>query len=229
MYANKKCLGRISGSFLGGLALVGVLALGLGVYTSHYTSGGNQTVQTLQKSLTSGTVFQQPRDIQAFELTNEANKAFTNKDLMGHWTLLFFGFTRCQDICPTTLAVFNKIYKVLETQKIVEPQYVMISVDPERDNPKQISQYVKGFNDAFKGATGDKAALEKLTKDMSVLYMKVANKGSTDSKDYTIDHSGTIMLIGPDAKLYAIFPMPHDADSISKDYVNITTHFKATA
>ncbi|CAN5446334.1 hypothetical protein BH10PSE19_BH10PSE19_03310 [soil metagenome] len=225
-----KCLGRISGSLLGGLTLVGLLALGLGAYTStHYSGNSEATAHTLQKKLASGTVFPQPREIQAFNLTDETGKAFTNKELTGHWTLLFFGFTRCQDICPTTLAVYNKIYQALQTQKVTEPQFVMVSVDPERDSSKQLNQYVKGFNDAFKAATGEKAVLEKLTKDMSVLYMKVANKGSSDSKDYTIDHSGTIMLIGPNAKLYAVFPMPHDADSISKDFASITAHYGTTA
>lgn len=175
--------------------------------------------------LENATVFQQPRAIVPFELQGDAGKPFTNQDLTGHWSLLFFGFTNCAMICPTTLTELNKMYELLKNAKVKDmPQVVFISVDPERDTVKRIHGYVQSFNPEFKGATGSEAELTKLTKNMGVMYMKITNK--EDRKHYAIDHSAFIVLVNPKGQMYSIFTTPHEADVMAKNYKQITAAYR---
>ena len=169
------------------------------------------------------TYFPQPRPVTDFSLIDDDNHAFSQKDLAGHWTLMFFGFTHCPYMCPTTMTELKKSYATIEkTPSLAKPQILMVSVDPDRDSVKEMHRYVKKYNQAFRGATGTQQQIDKLAHDMSVLYMKV--KTDTGVKnDYTINHSGAIMLINPQGELAAVFNMPHEATEIEKDYAYIVS------
>ncbi len=173
-----------------------------------------------------GTIFPVPHDISPFHLVNAQEKPFTNSNLTGHWSLLFFGFTQCPQLCPTTLAVLNDTYQQLEKKKNVElPQIVFISVDPERDTPPVIQKYIASFNKNFVGATGSQDEIKKLTAALNILYMKVQKPNTNDPMSYQIDHSGTLLLVNPEGKLLALFSSPHTAEGLANNIANIEAHF----
>jgi len=206
-------------------AAFAVIALLFGMWTRQNSQEADRPI-----NLENGTMFPVPRDISPFHLVSADQKPFTNQNLVGKWSLLFFGFTQCPEMCPTTLAILNKTYQQLETKKTVPlPQVVFISVDPERDTPRAIDEYIGTFNKHFKGATGPKDQIKALTAQFNIMYMKVQNQNSQDANNYQIDHSGTLLLINPEGKLLALFQTPHEADHLAKDIENIEAHFNKHA
>lgn len=198
---------------------VAALALLFGMWSRHNLHHDQNNLQ-----LASASVLPQAKNLNHFQLLFSDHRPFTNDDLTGHWSMLFFGFTNCPDLCPTTLTTLNETYKIWQADKLATlPQIIFISVDPERDTPPKINEYLKSFNTNFLGATGTKDQLDKLTQQLSVLYMKV-QKGKTD-EDYTIDHSGTILVIDPKGNWYALFNTPHDAKNIAKDFETIVANY----
>jgi protein SCO1/2 len=171
--------------------------------------------------LENAAIYQQPRPIVPFSLKDTDGKAFSNQNLQGHWSLLFFGFTNCAMICPTTMTELNKMYGLLQKAKVKSlPQVVFISVDPERDSIKRIHGYVQAFNSAFVGATGSEQELTKLSKQLGVMYMKVRDKD--DPKHYAIDHSAFIVLVNPKGQAYGLLTTPHSAKNLAHNYRKIT-------
>jgi protein SCO1/2 len=204
------------------LFVLAVLALLFGLWTHHNTR--NSLKNTPENSnIVTATVLPQPKSIIDFYLTDDHNKAFTNANLQKHWTFVFFGFTHCPQLCPTTLAVLNKMYQQLvQNQANPLPQILFVSVDPDRDSPEQIHKYLQSFNPDFMGVTGTKDQIDGLTEQFNVMYAKVFADG--DQSHYMIDHSGTILLLNPKGQLYAIFSTPHDASAIAKDYLKIVSN-----
>lgn len=199
-----------------------VISLLLGMWVNHNQGGINQPVFDIEN----GTVFPIPRDITPFNLVNAEQKPFTNNDLNGHWSILFFGFTQCPQLCPTTLAILNDTYQQLEKKKNVKlPQIVFISVDPERDTPPVIQKYIASFNKNFVGATGSQDEIKKLTATLNVLYMKVQKPNTNDPMSYQIDHSGTLLLVNPEGKLLALFSSPHTAEILANNIAAIEARF----
>lgn len=203
------------------ISAVVVIALLAGLWLHHNTLGKPAVLKT-------ATVLTPARDISDFQLTGDNDKPFTLSNLKGHWTLIFFGFTHCPELCPTTLATLKEVYQKLENAKQKPmPQVLFISVDPARDSPKLIKRYLSSFNSNFLGATGTEEALKSLTQEMSVLYMKVMQPGheSNDQAHYDIDHSGTLLLTNPAGKLVAIFNMPHQEAQIAADLHTIIKYY----
>lgn len=192
-----------------------ILALLFGLWAYH-NLGANEEQKT---TLVSATLFDQPRVLANFTLVDDHKKPFTMDQLKGHWNMVFFGFTHCPDLCPTTLATLNQAYNSLQAQgQITMPQVVFISVDPQRDDPDQIKEYLSSFNPHFLGATGTETQLKQLSQELSVLYAKITQP---DNKNYTIDHSGTILLINPQGQFAGVFTLPHDANKIAQDMKTI--------
>jgi len=177
----------------------------------------------LQKPLSqkiNATLLPQPRSLPPFKLMDMQEKPLTNQDLQGHWTLLFFGFTHCGHVCPMTMSVLKQVNANLRINKQNSPRVLFISIDSQRDTPAVIKKYVISFDKDFQGATGSKQELEKLTKELGVVYMQV----KPENTDYQIDHSGTVFLINPLGEVYAVFSMPHDANSMTHDLETIATY-----
>jgi len=160
-------------------------------------------------------VFSQSRPIPQFELKDNHGKVFNNASLKNHWTLMFFGFTHCQDLCPTTLSMLNKAYNNLEkTDKNGLPQVVFVTIDPKRDNVTRMNTYVSSFNKHFIGLTGSQNQITALTQAMGILAMPLP--GESD-----IDHSGAVLLINPKGQLHGLFGTPHDAQVVASDFQKI--------
>ena len=140
-----------------------------------------------------GIVFSVPRDIKSFKLAGPNQQTFTEKNFLQHWTLVFFGFTHCSNVCPTTLEMISRAYpKLHETYPNL--QVVLASVDPERDTPESLAKYTATFNPAFIGITGKLPELRKLQGQLGV-YSARDETGAADN--YQVQHTSSIMLINP--------------------------------
>lgn len=168
-----------------------------------------------------GTYLEQARDISDFHLAGTDNLPFSQEQLKGQWTMLFFGFTSCGYVCPTTMAELGKMYRLLEEKHVHKlPEVVMISIDPKRDTLEKMKQYVSAFDKHFYGAVGDESAIEAMTRELGVVFAKVEMK---DGENYDIQHSGAIMLFNPQGKLSAFFTGPHQANSLAEDYMQLVS------
>ncbi|MBA4697496.1 MAG: SCO family protein [Legionella sp.] len=186
----------------------------IGAFVAHKSS----LARHLDPTQFHGTFLEEPRSFKPFSLQSSENQPLTNDNLQGQWTFVFFGFTHCGYICPTSMAELNKMYQLIEKNETRPlPKVLMISVDPERDTLEKLHQYVKGFNPNFYGATGTETNLKQLTEEMGIAYVKVALP-NTDPKNYDIQHSGAVILINPEGKLQAFFTPPLQADMLAKDY-----------
>lgn len=148
-------------------------------------------------------LYPQPRALPDFELVDQHNQAYTKANLLEHWSLLFVGYTYCPDICPTTLAELKGIYP--ELQKIPSDypiQVVLMSVDPKRDTPERLNEYINFFNPEFSAVSGEHAQLFPLVRAMGMMYSMVE---STDTPDYLVDHSSSVVLVNPKAQVVGRF------------------------
>lgn len=185
---------------------------------------GNKTTQ-LTPDKFHGTLLQTPRSISDFSLNDHHNQPYTQKNLKDKWTFVFFGFTDCPAVCPTAMANLNKFYKLLEQRHANKmPQIVLISIDPERDTAEKLKKYVTAFNPNFIGVTGKQAALDLLTRELGIAYAKVINKKDNDAMDYTMEHSGAIILFDPQGKVREFFTEPHDASKMAEDYLLLSAN-----
>ncbi len=161
------------------------------------------------------TVLQPGKPLGPFTLRDHRGETFDLARLEGRWTFLFFGFTHCPDACPTALATLARMLERLEPPAAKPPQVVFVSVDPARDTPDVLGQYVPYFHAAFLGVSGEDAELERLTRRLGVLYVRHEPAGTAD---YVVDHSTSILLVDPDAELKAVFSAPHDAAAMAQDF-----------
>lgn len=145
--------------------------------------------------------------VEHFELLNQDGQVVTEATLRGHWSLLFFGYRYCPDVCPTTLAELNRTAKLLGDANV---QVVLVSVDPERDSPAELKEYVKYFNPAFTAWTGPAAQLSQLASELHLFYAKQENPGAP----YLMDHSSQIVLINPQGEYVGLFTAPHEAHAL---------------
>lgn len=157
------------------------------------------------------------RQLPPFELQDQDRRLFSREQLEGYWTLLFFGYTHCPDVCPLTLAEAKGFYDRLgSTPYGADTRVVFVSVDPKRDTPVQLKRYVRYFHPAFLGVTGSREQLDRLTGALGIFY---AYRG--DGDDYLVDHSTAMALIDPKGSLRAMFSAPHAADVLASDYLTI--------
>jgi protein SCO1/2 len=166
-----------------------------------------------------GFVYPEPKAISPFTLTAQDGKPFDLGSLKGKWSFVYFGYTYCPDACPTTLAELARAHRLLiESGLDAGNQFVFVSVDPQRDSPQRLAQYVTFFDAKFIGATGDDEALTGLTRQVGVAYsFPEGKKGDR----YTVDHTSIVALFDPDARLHAVFTPPQKADEIADGFRKI--------
>lgn len=136
----------------------------------------------------------QSRSLPAIELTDQNGQPVQVDQLKGQWSLLFFGYTFCPDICPATLAQIRQLQGLLPAEAKDKLRVVLVTVDPHRDTPEQLKKYLGFFDPAFIGLTGQEADLQKLASAVSIPYIPA----DTSQENYTVDHSGNLVIIGPD-------------------------------
>ena len=171
---------------------------------------------------TEATVFQTTRPLPEMALVDHLGQPFTRQNFQGSWTLLFFGFTHCPDVCPTTLFLLSQVQKATQDlPQIQQPTVTMISVDPVRDTAEKLAGYLPHFGDNIVGATGEIPNIQSLTNSLGVAYSYTPDGDG----GYTVDHTASIFLVSPKAELKALFTTPHELDSIVRDYKNIVQNY----
>lgn len=166
-------------------------------------------------------VLDQPRIFSDFELIDHRGEVFNIDRFRDTWTIVFFGFTNCPDICPTTLAVLNDTYSKMKESEKEKLQVVMISLDPERDTVEALADYVPYFNEQFIGVTGNKHLIRRLTAEINIAYNKVPLAGD----DYTVDHSTQLVLINPKGHYHGFFKAPHSETMLRSTWRSIYSTF----
>ena len=155
-----------------------------------------------------------PNALPEFELLDPLGNTVNRETFLDQWSLMFFGFTHCPDICPLTLQTLAAAQGELDAAgQQPLPQIVLISVDPERDTPQLMGQYVSHFGDGNLGVTGSLDELKKLTSALGIYFQK--QPGDTDS--YAVDHSAAVLLINPNGEFHALFSGPHVAANYVHD------------
>ena len=171
------------------------------------------------------TILPEPRELPAVELVDAHGSRLDLDAFRGHFSLLYFGFTQCPDVCPLTLkALADARAKVSDRAPQAVPQVVFVSVDPERDTPAAIAQYLGHFDASFVGATGSDARLAPLVAALGVTVEKHHHEG----EHYNVTHNDTVYVIGPNAELVAIASGPHDPATLASDYIKIRQRYQAS-
>jgi protein SCO1 len=160
--------------------------------------------------LASGTWLPQPKVVDEFRLSDVAGRPFTRHDLSGAASLIFFGFTHCPDVCPTTLL---KLAQIRKRSAVLRLRVLFVSVDPQRDTPAVLGAYVHAFDPAFEGLTGEPPALKRVAANFGVAVNRVELPGG----DYTMDHSAVVFLLDDAARIRAIFTPPFDVPAFAAD------------
>ncbi len=158
-----------------------------------------------------------PRPIVEFELIDSEERPFTVKNLTNKWTFIVFGFTYCPDICPTTLSVMTEFREALlrDRTDAKDVNFILITVDPERDTPAVLKQYVQHFDRHFLGLSGSDLQIRNLANQLAAPY-EITKKDASGS--YSVSHSASLYLIDPQARHYATYLMPLDAALISQRF-----------
>lgn len=146
----------------------------------------------------------QSRELPALTLTDQDGQAQAVDSLTGRWTLLFFGYTFCPDICPTTLAELRQLQGLLGEEDRQRLRVLMVTVDPARDTPEQLKQYLGFFDAGFRGLTGELENIQTLSGRVGIPFIP----GDTRQENYTVDHSANLALLGPDGRQHGFIRAP---------------------
>ena len=171
------------------------------------------------------TVMVPPRSIPALDLLDESGRPFTADSLRGQWTVVFFGFTHCPDVCPTTLTMLAQAKKQLVDLPAAEqPRVMLFTVDPERDTAEHLKAYVQFFDPGFGAATGTLAGVEQAAAAFAIPFAKVP----LPQGGYTMDHGAGVFFVGPDGNVHAYSSPPLRADTLARDYRKVVRWFEDT-
>jgi protein SCO1/2 len=197
------------------MTTVALAAMLAGAWLAGSGRGNNSQAMLLPDRVM--TLFPDPKPLTAFALTDHKNRVFDLAALKGKWSFLFFGFTHCPDICPTTLAILARARDNIAKSRVGadDVQFVLISVDPNRDTAGKLGQYVAYFDTTFLGVTGDDAQIGNLARQLGAPYQVEFKLGM---ESYPVYHTTTVFLVDPRARYHAMFTPPLDAETISRRF-----------
>ncbi len=160
----------------------------------------NSTSNKIDNSFKTLLIYPKKNALPIFSMIDQDGKEFNNDNFKGQWNLIFSGYTNCPDVCPNTLTQMTQLYQLMnaETQKKI--QIVFLSVDPKRDTPEHLKQYLDFFHNDFKGISGKKDQIDLVIKSLGGIYSLNKDEGEF----YTVDHSARIFIVGPNAQRYGI-------------------------
>ncbi len=210
------------------LPVAAVLSIAIAAAASFWF--GNQADNSSVPKI-DGIVLHPASQINKFMLKDHQLKDFSTADLLGKWHLMFFGYTHCPDVCPTTLQTLTTAYEKMDASEREMISVVFVSVDPLRDTPEVLAEYLNYFNINFIGVTADEKNLEAFTRPLGIAYARSATaKAVTDHRqevsadNYLMDHSSRILVINPRAGLQAYLRSPRSPQSLL-DSVRKTQRF----
>ena len=155
-----------------------------------------------------------PRDFGEVSLVDQHGDVFTRERFLGKWTLVFFGFTYCPDICPTTMSFLNDLMGQLEGTEVQDTEVLMVSVDPARDTVAVLAEYMPYFNPEFTGVTGEFLDIHRFATALNTPFRKVPGQG----ENYQVDHSANVVLINPRGDYHGFFKTPLDMANMKLTY-----------
>jgi len=191
-------------------ACLGFMSLIMALFLSRFYTPRELT---LDEYKTLGAYFiDPPRQLAEFKLIDDSREVFLPEEFAGKWNILFFGFTYCPDICPLTMKQMSDVKESLGEYSD-NLRVFLVSVDPDRDKPENLRQYLDNFDKNFKGLTGEIDQIYKFSTQVNAPFFPVVN---SPEQNYTVDHSGSLVLISPEAKYAGFFRAPHDTAKITK-------------
>ena len=190
-------------------ALIAAVVLALGLVAGEALRGKSNSAAALQDA---GIIMlPQARQVPALEFLDQDGKPFSTSQLQDQWSLLFFGYTFCPDICPATLAQLRQLRTEIPEETWNNLRIVLVSVDPDRDTPEQMKKYLGYFNAGFMGLSGEPDTIQKLSSAVSIPFIPA----DTSKENYTVDHSGNLAIIGPDGTQRGFIRAPINIDKLA--------------
>lgn len=190
-------------------ALIAAAVLALGLVAGEALRGKSNSAAALQDA---GIIMlPQARQVPALEFLDQDGQAFSTSQLKDQWSLLFFGYTFCPDICPATLAQLRQLRTQIPEETWNNLRIVLVSVDPARDTPEQMKKYLGYFNAGFMGLSGKPDTIQKLSSAVSIPFIPA----DTSKENYTVDHSGNLAIIGPDGTQRGFIRAPINIDKLA--------------
>lgn len=168
----------------------------------------------------------QPRALPEVALVDDGEKAFTAADFAGHWSFLYFGYTYCPDVCPLALVELATVKKTLaESHPDVPIAVYLVSVDPARDTPARLREYVNYFDPAFRGLTGDEAELLRFATATGSVFLIPPGQ---DSDSYLVSHSSNVVVLDSEGRMAAVITPPHEPAGIVRDFAAVLAYREST-
>lgn len=171
------------------------------------------------------TVYPEPRPLTDFVLSDQHGEEFTASDFIGQWNLVFFGFTSCPDICPLTMAELGQFYEGLSPTEASQVRVLMVSVDPDRDTPTAMGEYMASFNEDFVGLTGNSAVITGLARQFFVAHSEPSQpehaEHAAPDEGYLIEHSGHLAIVNPAGEFYGVISPPIRDRDLERAYQTI--------
>ena len=173
-------------------------------------------------TLVSGKILTRPMEIDRFELIDQKNEVFNNKSLEGGWTVLFFGYTNCPDVCPTTIYKLAEIKNELkEDLSSTSFNTVLVTLDPDRDSTDRLEEYIGYFDESMLGVTGTYENIQSFTSSLSVFYQRI-NK----EEGYDFNHTASIFVFNKDGSLFATMSPANTIGELTQDFYTILNNFE---
>ena len=203
------------------IVLVVALAAGLGLLAGRHLFSGSTAEAA--PALSTVRLLPEARPVPDFQLMQADGTPLERADLLGHWTVVFLGFTHCPDVCPTTLAQL----KLAQNQWASlpadsRPQVLFVSVDPGRDTPESTGRYAHHFHPDTLAATGDVEALQSFATSLGMVFLKVAPPEGAPADQYSVDHSSTLVILDPQGRMAGLLRPPLEPEAIAADLQALT-------
>ena len=200
------------------LIVAAIVAVAFGVYFQSSTDL-KDTLPTFEKAI----ILSNSKAIQGVEFIDHKGQRFSKQQLLGRWSILFFGFTNCPDICPTTMQTLKQVKsKLVLDNAWGNYQVIMVSVDPARDTTQQLSSYVPFFDPEFIGINGTLNMTTEFSKQLGILFY--ANEADDDGR-YDVDHGTALILVNPMGEMAGVISAPHQADVIARDLSKLAKYY----
>jgi protein SCO1/2 len=173
-------------------------------------------------------VLPEPRNTADFALTDQNGNPFSLAGFKGHWSVLFFGYTSCPDVCPNTLYQLQQARQLMLQQQAADkiPRIYLVSVDPARDTPQKLAEYLHYFDPAFIGLSGEEHQLQALALQLGVVFF--VEPHAQGSVQYNVDHSASLLVLDPQGRLHGVMPVPYQASSIAHDVLTVISQERST-
>ncbi|MBT8136799.1 MAG: SCO family protein [Gammaproteobacteria bacterium] len=201
---------------IGLISLVTVLAIG-------WYGNARPRFDATPDTFLLGTVWPDPRPLPELELLDHRGAQIGRDQFKGQWTMMFFGYTSCPDICPTTMLTLRSVVAEMEKTGAIAPRVALVTVDPERDDAPTLARYVAHFNEDFIGLRGGDDGLRALSMHVGAMF---EHEAADENGSYEIAHSASLFLIDPEARLHAVFSPPHNPADIAEKLIAIRARYE---